>query len=226
MSKRIAMPDYLRPLVAVIQGRMETNDERRRRKLSALCERHGGVRALAELTGVAWATLDQILKGTLLPKKDDGTRSPRALGDANARAIEEALDLGRGWFDWPFDSVDFKAYAALSDTEKGFVQANMAAAMEGGGKSDTQPSDLTPEALKIAQWFDRITDERERVIAEVEAMAVILRVLQHLPPTGAPWPDSRGETPPEPSPPLAPASPPKHSSNPGDQAGQSTHKVR
>jgi transcriptional regulator with XRE-family HTH domain len=85
---------------------------------------------------------------------------------------------------------------------------------------------LTPEALKIAQWFDRITDERERVIAEVEAMAVILRVLQHLPPTGAPWPDSRGETPPEPSPPLAPASPPKHSSNPGDQAGQSTHKVR
>jgi hypothetical protein len=124
------MADYLRRLVVVLQAGMETSDERRKRRLARLCEQYGGVREVAELSGVAWATLDQILKGTLLPAKGDGTRSPRALGDANARAIEDALLLGRGWFDWPFDSVDFRAYAALSEVEKGYVQARMVAAIE------------------------------------------------------------------------------------------------
>lgn len=109
---------------------METSDERRKRRLASLCEQYGGVRAVADLSGVAWATLDQILKGTLLPAKGDGSRSPRALGDANARAIEDAMKLGRGWFDWPFDTVDFKSYDALNDTERGYVQARMVAAIE------------------------------------------------------------------------------------------------
>jgi hypothetical protein len=109
---------------------METNDERRRRKLATLCEQFGGVREVADRSGVAWATLDQILKGTLLPPKGDGSRSPRAMGDANARAIEESFGLGRGWFDWPFDAVDFKSYASLNDLERGYVQARMAAAIE------------------------------------------------------------------------------------------------
>jgi hypothetical protein len=124
------MADYLRSSVAVLQGRMETSDERRKRRLGQLCQQYGGVRSVAQESGVAWATLDQILKGTLLPAKEDGTRSPRALGDANARAIEDALKLGRGWFDWPFDNVDFKAYASLSEVEKGYVQARMVAAIE------------------------------------------------------------------------------------------------
>jgi hypothetical protein len=159
---------------------METSDERRKRRLARLCEQYGGVRAVAERSGVAWATLDQILKGTLLPvKKGDGTRSPRSLGDANARAIEDAMQLGRGWFDWPFDGVDFKAYAGLTEAEKAGVQGHMIAAIEGRAEKA-----LTPEALQIARWFDRLTDPRDRAVAETGAMGVILRVLQQhdLPP--------------------------------------------
>lgn len=44
-------------------------------------------------------SLDQILKGVLLPAKSDGSRSPRKLGDAAAHKIEDAYKLGRGWFD-------------------------------------------------------------------------------------------------------------------------------
>ena len=139
LSKRFATADYLRASVAVLQVAMETSDERRKRRLASLCEQHGGVRAVAELSGVAWATLDQILKGTLLPAKGDGTRSPRALGDANARAIEDAMDLGRGWFDWPFDAVDFKSYDALNDTQRGYVQAHMVAAIKECSAKQAKP---------------------------------------------------------------------------------------
>jgi hypothetical protein len=78
---------------------METNNERRRRKLIELCKRHGGYVAVAEKAGVTAATLDQVIKGVLLPPKQDGSRSPRALGNTNARAIEDAFGLGHGWFD-------------------------------------------------------------------------------------------------------------------------------
>jgi hypothetical protein len=104
---------------------METNDERRKRRLAWLCEEHGGVHTVAEKAGVSWATLDQILKGALLPVRADGKRMPRSLGDENARAIEEAFGLGRGWFDWPFDAVDYTQYAALSPLEQGVVQGAM-----------------------------------------------------------------------------------------------------
>jgi hypothetical protein len=113
----------------MLKVRMETNDERRKRRLALLCERSGGVRAVADKAGLGWEALDQVLKGTLLPPKSDGTRSPRSLGEPAARAIEEAFDLGTGWLDWPFDAVDFKRYAALSPTQKGVVQARMSDAI-------------------------------------------------------------------------------------------------
>lgn len=82
---------------------METNADRRRRKLAALGEARG-LRALAARAGLNWQTLDQIIKGTLLPPKQDGSRSARKLGDDAARKIEEAEKLGHGWFDIP-DSI-------------------------------------------------------------------------------------------------------------------------
>jgi SOS-response transcriptional repressor LexA len=81
---------------------METRAQRRLRKLNELCTRHrerGGVAFVAELAGLSANTLDQVLKGALLPPKMDGTRSPRTLGDNAASAIEDAFELGRGWFD-------------------------------------------------------------------------------------------------------------------------------
>lgn len=80
---------------------METKGERRLRKLRELIARKdiGSHIVLAEIADVSPESLDQIIKGVLLPPKKDGTQSPRSLGDKAARQIEDKLNLGRGWFD-------------------------------------------------------------------------------------------------------------------------------
>jgi transcriptional regulator with XRE-family HTH domain len=81
------------------------------------------------------------------------------------------------------------------------------------GTGPQEPSDLglTPEALSIAKWFDRIEGRRDRAVAETGAMGVILRVLQQhdLPPTESPEPDFATGTPRAPTTPPAPAPRPK-----------------
>ena len=79
---------------------METKDARRRRKLMVLIEAtEGGRDAVAVRSGLNPGYLKQIITRALLPPKRDGTRSPRALGDPAAESIEDAFQLGRGWFD-------------------------------------------------------------------------------------------------------------------------------
>ena len=90
---------------------METANDRRLRKLKALIEEKGGVEAVATAASISAQSLDQILKGTLLPKKADGTRSKRSLGDAAAWEIEDAYGLGRGWFDMSDAASEFSAEA-------------------------------------------------------------------------------------------------------------------
>lgn len=86
---------------------VETNDERRKRKLADLISRNGGIDAVALAAGLNRASLDQVLKGVLLPPKRGSTeRSPRALGDSSARAIERAFHLERGWFDNDLEELD------------------------------------------------------------------------------------------------------------------------
>lgn len=109
---------------------MESRDERRRHRLEQLCKAHGGVKAVAAQAKLGWEGLDQILKRTPLPEKRDGTRSLRALGDPAAHAIEDAFDLGRGWFDWPLTAVDYKRYWALSPDDRGYVQRRLMQAIE------------------------------------------------------------------------------------------------
>lgn len=89
----------------LLESSMETAGDRRRRKLKVLCDSLGRP-AVAEAAGKSPIYLEQIIKGVLLPQKRDGTRSPRNLGDAAARAIERAFQLGEGWFDAPDDSGD------------------------------------------------------------------------------------------------------------------------
>lgn len=103
---------------------METNEDRRRRKLEALIKSHG-VEEVAAQAGLSAAYLDQIIKRVLLPKKADGTRSPRALADDAARRIERGLGLAVGWMDWPFDSFDAVTYYSLSEKEQGELEALM-----------------------------------------------------------------------------------------------------
>lgn len=93
--------------------RMETQADRRLRKLRWLCltfKDKGGLQFVADEAQLNANTLDQVLKGALLPPKADGTRSPRKLGD---RAVEQmeaspALGLGRGWFDTDDGYDDFE----------------------------------------------------------------------------------------------------------------------
>jgi transcriptional regulator with XRE-family HTH domain len=81
------------------------------------------------------------------------------------------------------------------------------------GAGPQEPGDLglTPEALAIARWFDRLADPRDRAVAETGAMGVILRVLQRhdLPPIEAPEHDSEAGAPPAPTKSPAPPSRPK-----------------
>jgi hypothetical protein len=127
-------PDASNPLD---NGWMETSAERRRRKLALLCEKHGRD-FVAQKSGTNQFALEQVIKGVLLPAKKDGTRSPRNLGDAAARAIEVALDLGEGWFDAPDDveslSVEAlnlaKAYELMTPTERVRLGHLMAASLD------------------------------------------------------------------------------------------------
>lgn len=124
--KRFATSPVWWPSSELLQaGKMDTNYEIRLRRLEQLCEREGGIRAVAEKAEMNWQALDQVLKRVLLPPKADKTRSPRALGDDAARKLEETFDLGEGWFDWPFEGVDFKKWAALDPFQRAYVQGQL-----------------------------------------------------------------------------------------------------
>lgn len=107
---------------------METSDERRKRKLKWLCASEGrSIESVAEVADVSPEAIDQIIKGTLLPKKKDGTQSARNLGDPVARKIELALNLGRGWFDaddlaWPFPKIERKRFEDLEPDQRIEIQ--------------------------------------------------------------------------------------------------------
>jgi hypothetical protein len=86
---------------------------------------------------------------------------------------------------------------------------------DGKPRPYAEPEALTPEALAIARWFDKLTDPRDRAVAETACMAAILRLLQglDLPPSAAPDPSAGQETPSAPAQTPAPPSPPTASSS-------------
>lgn len=96
---RYAIPNWCADSDPLENRGVETNNERRLRKLRVLCALHG-IDKVAPLAGLKPVYLKQLLGGVKLPpKRGDGSRSERGLGDTAARAIEEAYKLGRGWFD-------------------------------------------------------------------------------------------------------------------------------
>ena len=85
---------------------MEPNSTLRQRKLKSLAAKYkaeGGLTHIAAMIEANPASLDQIVKGVLMKPKADGTRTAKSLGHATARKIEEAFNLGVGWFDSPED---------------------------------------------------------------------------------------------------------------------------
>lgn len=103
----------------LLERGMETNEARRRRRLELLIKRGKSLEEIAEAAGMSAAYLDQIIKGTKLPAKKDGTRSVRNLADDAARRIEAGLELGIGWLDWPLELIEPSAYYSLSEFERG-----------------------------------------------------------------------------------------------------------
>lgn len=100
------------------------------------------------------------------------------------------------------------------------VDAHWLATGEGQMEGPPEPSGLTPEALLIAKWFDRLTDPRDRAYAETLVMAAILRVLQKndLQPSAGQGPGVSPGIPPAQAPAPAPAdqtTPAKTHSGPG-----------
>jgi len=133
-------------VLGVIEALMDTNDEVRRRRLARLCrEVDGGLPAIAAEAGLSAAALDQILKKVLLPEKEDGTRTPKALGDGAARKIEAAYALQDGWLDWPFEAVDYQSYARLTDLDRGVVQAYMMGAIKDRLESHIYGAGVNPD---------------------------------------------------------------------------------
>ncbi|WP_336695660.1 S24 family peptidase [Delftia acidovorans] len=94
---------------------MESRSERRKRKLQLLCDAApGGIKAVADAAQMNYQSLQQILAGTLLPPKKDGSRTPKSLGDKAAEALEDELGLGKGWFD---NDVPLPAHLGGEDAE-------------------------------------------------------------------------------------------------------------
>jgi transcriptional regulator with XRE-family HTH domain len=84
-------------------------------------------------------------------------------------------------------------------------------------------SQFTPEARELAKWFDKLTDERDRAVAETNAMAAILRVLQKrgLPPTDSLELDTEPGTQSAPGPSPAPPAMPNPAKNQKKSAARS-----
>ena len=98
----------------LLQARMVTNAQLRKGKLQHLadeCAGLGGIMHIAVLAECNPGTLDQILKGVLLKPRQDGTRTPRSLGNALARKIERVFNMPEGWFDVPDASSGLAADA-------------------------------------------------------------------------------------------------------------------
>lgn len=137
---------------------METNSERRRRKLAALCEERG-LKNIAYRADVSAASLDQIIKRVLLPPKKDGSRSPRNLGDDAARRIEDAEGLGRGWFDDSDQTPSVTNIPQVGDASS--VQSNVLLV----GLNKLVPRLAWSEVLGFVNGMFQAPDDRYEVVS-------------------------------------------------------------
>lgn len=147
---------------------METSSERRRRKLAELCDQRG-IKNIAERAGLSPASLDQIIKGVLLPPKKDGSRSPRSLGDDAARKIEDAEHLGRGWFDEsPSASAQFVKSVTTGNADNSLKKSSLVFA----GKVATSKIKVAGMAmLGLDGFFDEIPGDAADSAGVVDAMS-------------------------------------------------------
>lgn len=107
---------------------MKTVEEIRRARLKELVQHVGGLASLNRLTGKQDrdSTYSQLVNASVGSK----TQKPKEMGSALARAIEEHLNLPRGWMDnedsastaWPFPSINRSSWDALSDAQRKAIE--------------------------------------------------------------------------------------------------------
>ncbi|MCO5338275.1 S24 family peptidase [Delftia tsuruhatensis] len=150
---------------------METGSERRKRKLKMLADAvPGGIKAVADRAGMNYQTLTQVLAGTLLPPKKDGSQSPRSLGDKAAERIEDEWRLRRGWFD---NDAPLPPHLGGPDQAANAIETELTLHEEGedgvetlsieywdvrgscGGGSNNWESRLKGRLAKERTWFER-----------------------------------------------------------------------
>src|ERR1035437_4786321 len=93
---------------------MKTCIEMRRDNLAKLIKQSCGIESLAERYGCTPAAIKTWLKGY----KDSKSGTPRGIGDAVARKVEELTGKEIGWMDHDHDNP-----TSLDDTQKLLIQA-------------------------------------------------------------------------------------------------------
>lgn len=151
------MIHYARPLASVSDlldhARMEkgllTNAEVRRRRLVQLASHVGGLDVIATGAKVSAQNLDHIVKKRRQSKeRADGTKPIIDMGDQLARKIEEAFSLTPGWLDWPFEHVDFDAFAKMNREQMAMVQQRLSDAIREQVTGKTPQMEI-PEASVV-----------------------------------------------------------------------------
>lgn len=142
-----------------------TNDEIRRRRLAQLMK-VVDLAVIAEKAGVSAQNLDHFLKRRKQStERADGSRPVVGMGDKVARQIEEAFGLGAGWLDWPFVAVDFKAWAALDQIQRAYVEGQLEAAIQNAAakkapahvQDQQTPQDRQLLAQRVERRVERAT---------------------------------------------------------------------
>lgn len=139
---------------------METNAERRRQKLAALCAERG-IREVAKRAGLNWQSLAQVIKKSLLPKRKDGTRSVKNLGDEAARKIESSENLGAGWF----DSVTTNASSIRTYPNEKAPQAHANSAQAAIDSGAHSINSIEQSCNCIAGFMEHLSDTDREVAA-------------------------------------------------------------
>lgn len=114
--------------------------------------------------------LDHVIKR----RRQSGTRRGAddrplvQLGDKVARQIEAAYDLGEGWFDWPFEGVDFKTFASLNIVQRAIVEGQLIVAIREAAKQQHSQA-LEPVGRKAVS--DRKVEKHLPLLSREEVKA-------------------------------------------------------
>ncbi len=169
--------------------RMRTIEEIRRARLEELrheVEHLGGYAEINRRRGTNPRSAQ--LYNIAAANRGTKTGAPMSMGSDLARAIEVAMGKPRGWMDndpdfWPFELIDRRRFEALSERQRGAVEA--AAARELAGVSP-DASGPTRAAMAMGAAFDRLPPGEARDALFLRVMDLLQSALDGVAPATPP----------------------------------------